>query len=94
LRVAIRRYFEPSGDFVPFVSGGVGARLVSFLDDDVRGLAFPVVITGGVRAKVHDRIFITGGASLRSGLFFANRGLGLRLQGSLTVESGVEFVLE
>jgi opacity protein-like surface antigen len=89
----VRRYFPGQGKFTPYARAGLGLRLVSFGGDDVRGLAIPLQLGGGVRARVADRISVTGGAELRVGPAFFNRDLGTQPHLGLAVHGGVEFAL-
>jgi opacity protein-like surface antigen len=89
----VRRYFPGQGKFTPYARVGLGLRLVSFSGDDVRGLAIPLQLGGGVRARVSDRIYVTGGAELRVGPAFFDSGLGTQPHLGLAVHGGVEFAL-
>lgn len=94
VHVGVRRYFRSSGEFTPFARAGVAARVFSFSEDDVRGLALPAFLGGGVRAEVAERVVVVGGASLRAGILFADRDLGLEPHISLSIHGGVEFALD
>jgi hypothetical protein len=79
--------------FVPYVRATVGLELVNYSDDDVRGIAVPVVLGGGVRARVADRVSVGGGADLHIGIARFNRDIGAEPQVALTVKLGVDFAL-
>ena len=89
----VRRYFPGEGTFTPYARAALGLRLVSFGGDDVHGLAIPLQLGGGVRARVADRISVSGGAELRVGPAFFNSGLETQPHLGLTVHGGVEFAL-
>lgn len=89
----IRRTFAAQGQFVPYAHAGVGLRLVSFSADDLSGLGVPFFVGGGVRAQVHERVAVIGGAALRLGPGFFGRDLGAEPQLSLAITGGAEFRL-
>lgn len=89
----VRRFVKPQDVFTPYVRGLVGLRLVTYTDDEVRGLAIPVTIAAGVRAKVSDLVSVGGDAALGLGVGFFNKDLGLQPQLGVTVLVGVEFRL-
>ncbi len=90
----IRRYFSGQKQFRPFARAGVGLGLVSFGDDEVRGLAIPLYIGAGVRAEVANRVLVVVDATLRSGPSVLNQNLGTEFHLTGTVSAGVEFTLE
>jgi len=88
------RWVQPSKQgFVPYVRGTVGIELVNYSDDDVRGIAVPVVLGGGVRARVADRVSVSGEADLHIGFARLNRDMGVEPQAALIVKLGVDFAL-
>lgn len=94
LSAGIRRYVIPGEYFAPYVGARVGVRVVSFPGDQVRGLALPLLISGGVRAQVARAVTVHGGATLELGLAFFNRDLGMTPQAALAVHMGVEIALD
>lgn len=91
----VRRFFfaRGKGGFLPYARAAIGLRLVAFGADDVSGLAVPLHLGGGVRARVSDRIFLTAGAELRLGPAWFNQDLGIEPHIGLAVQGGVEFRL-
>lgn len=89
----VRRYFPGQGRFTPYGRAALGLRLVSFGADDVRGLAIPLQLGGGVRASVNERISLSGGAELRLGPAWFNRELEDQPHLGLAVHAGIEFKL-
>ncbi len=90
----IRRYFSGQKQFRPFARAGVGLGLVSFGDDEVRGLAIPLYIGAGIRAEVANRVLVVVDATLRAGPSVLNQNLGTEFHLTGTVSAGVEFTLE
>lgn len=90
----VRRDFAGQDRFTPFARVGLAVRLVSFGDDDVKGAAVPVVVGGGVRAQVADRIAVVGGATLRAGIGILSGDVGVEPHASLAIHFGVEFGLD
>ena len=93
VNIGIRRYLPATGNFAPFIRGGVSGRFVAFPGDDLRGVAFPLWFGAGVRAKVANRVHVVAGALVRGGIAFMNRGLETEPHFSLKIYSGVEFEL-
>lgn len=91
---AVRREFPGQGTFTPYARVGIGVRLVSFGDDDVKGAAFPVIVGGGVRSEVAERVAVFGGADLRAGVGLLTGDVGVEPHLSMTVFFGVEFRLD
>ena len=89
----VRRYFPGQGRFAPFARAALALRIDSYGGDDVKGLAIPVELGGGVRAQVADTVSVTGGANLGLGIAWFNHDLGTEPQVSLSVTTGVEFAL-
>jgi hypothetical protein len=91
--VGIRRFFSGQDRFSPYARLALGARLVSFPADDVTGFAVPLILGGGIRARVTDTVSVVGGADLRLGIGWFNRGLESEPHVSLTIHAGAEFRL-
>lgn len=94
LMAGIRRFVVPRKQFAPYLRAGVGLRLVRFPGDEVDGLAVPLVLGVGVRARVSDLIAVGGDAALEAGAGLFDRDLGLEPQLGLAVQATVEFWLE
>jgi hypothetical protein len=92
--VGVARYFEAEESLSPFVRGGVGARLIAFPGDDLRGVAAPIWAGAGVRARVHDGVAVIGGAELRAGPAWLSRRVGLEPHASFAITAGVDFTLD
>ena len=90
----LRRYFLGQGTLTPYARAGVSFRVVSFGDDDLKGVALPLWIGGGVRAKVAPRVHVMGDASLHAGPAVMGKRLGLEPQIAIMVVGGVEFELD
>ena len=89
----VRRFFSVQGRFHPFAKLGLSFRTISFSADEVRGIAVPLVLGGGVRARVGDRVAVVGGATAQFGPAWFNHGFGLESQFVFVVTGGVEFSL-
>ena len=94
LGLAVRRYFPGQGVFSPFARAGLAVRGVFYSADDLRGIAVPIWLGGGVRATVTKGISVTADASLKTGFGILNRGLGLEPNASFAITAGAEFVLD
>lgn len=94
ITAGIRRYLLPKEHFMPYVKLQVGVRFISFPDDGVNGIAIPIHLGAGVRARVTETISVGGGATLSLGAGWLNQQLGLEPQASLSVGLGVEFRLD
>jgi hypothetical protein len=81
------------GVFWPFLSGGVGLRLVHFSGDAVTGLGIPLYAGGGLRSKVTDGVAITTEGQLELGFGAFNHTLGIQPQLGVAITAGVEFRL-
>lgn len=92
--VGLRRYLPGKDEFSPYVRGGVALRGVFYSADEVSGIALPLWAGGGIRARVAKSVAVVADATLRTGIAFFNRGLGLEPQASLLVTAGVEFELD
>lgn len=90
----LRRYFPGDGRFAPYVRGGAALRLVSFGDDELRGVALPLTVAGGVSARVHRIVAVGAEVAVEGGPAWFGRGLGLQPQLGLVVVTGVAFALE
>jgi hypothetical protein len=90
----VRRFFAEQGVFSPWARAGLGVRLVSFPSDDVLGIGIPVIVGGGVRARVAERVAVGAGATLRAGIGSYDRGLGAEPYLSFALHAGVEFGLD
>jgi hypothetical protein len=62
-------------------------------DDDVRGVAFPLLIGGGARKEVSKGLAVTASANVQLGVGAFNRGLGWEPSASFILQGGVEFDL-
>lgn len=93
LSAGVRRFFAGQERFSPYARAALGARLVVFNGDDVKGFAVPLIVGGGVRAQVADKVSVVGGADLRAGPGWYSRDLGVEPHISLVVHGGVEFRL-
>ncbi len=90
----IRRYFVGQERFAPFVRAGVGVRAVRFGEDDVSGLAIPVVLGAGFRRQMTDQVAVGVGAALEFGLGAFGDALGVEPQAGLVVGITTEVVLD
>jgi hypothetical protein len=92
----VRRFLPhaASGNYWPFVSGGVGAGVVRFPpEDDTTGITFLAHAGVGLRASVAEAIAITGQAQFQLGLGQFSNGVGWEPQVGLNVTAGAEFKL-
>ena len=90
----LRRYFTGQQEFRPYARAGLGLRLLSFSGDELRGLALPLSVGGGIRVDVANRVLVVAEASLRGGPAVLGRGLGLEANLGLSIGAGVEFTLD
>lgn len=93
LAAGVRRMFAAQGIFRPFVRAAVGLSYVRFADDDVSGIAIPLHLGGGVRARVSPTVAIVGMGELTLGFGRFGRGLGVEPQAGIVVTAGAEFQL-
>ncbi len=93
LEAAVRHYFEPQGQFWPFLRGGIGARYVRFGNDSVSGAAIPLHLGGGVRVEANPNLAITVQGALELGIGAFNHSLGAEPQVGVSITAGVEFGL-
>jgi hypothetical protein len=94
ISAGLRRYFAGQGAFTPYLRAGLAVRMVAFPDDDLRGVAVPLVAGGGVRARVADHVVVNTSAGLRAGIGVFGRGVDLEPQLSMAIGVGVEFGLD
>ena len=94
LSLSLRHYFIGPTGFRPFAKLGTGLRVVSLKGDDSRGYGIPLLLGGGVRARVARRIVAVGQVTARSGIAFWDNQLGSKWQWSLAFTAGVEFNLD
>lgn len=87
----LRRYFLGRQSFTPYLRGGLSARVVSYKEDDVKGVAIPFWLGGGVRAPVAPGVFVGADAVLSVGAGIFNKNLGTEPQAAMTVMGSVEF---
>jgi hypothetical protein len=93
LGVGVRHQLTTHARMTPFFALGVAVRVVSYPDDDMIGIAFPLVGGGGVRARVAPHVQVVGGGELRAGYAHYGDGIDGEPQISLTVFGGLEFEL-
>jgi hypothetical protein len=94
LSAGFRRVLDADEKFAPYFRVGLAVRLASFADDELRGVAFPLVAGGGLRSQVAPRIAVAGGAMVRAGIGVFGRDMGVEPQLSLAIHAGVEFGLD
>ena len=94
LMVGIRRFVAPREQFAPYLRAGVGLRLVRFPGDEVDGVAVPLVLGAGARARVSDRIAVGGDVALEAGAGLFDHALGVEPQLGLAVQATVELRLD
>ncbi|MBS1122882.1 MAG: hypothetical protein H6Q90_5110 [Deltaproteobacteria bacterium] len=94
LAAGVRRLFAPKGAFRPFARAAIGISYVRFGDDDVSGLAIPLHLGAGVRARVSPVVALVGMGELMIGVGKFGRGLGTEPQLGLAVTAGAEFQLK
>lgn len=93
LAAGVRRMFAARGTFRPFARAAVGLSYVRFRNDDVTGVAIPVHLGGGLRARVAPGLAVVGQAEVMLGLGGFGRGLGAEPQLGMAVTAGAEFQL-
>ncbi len=93
LSIGIRRFFAANGAFTPYAHVDLGVRLSSFPDDDVRGVAIPATVGGGVRARINDLLTLGAGAAVEAGVGWFSRSLGIEPQLAFTVNASAAFRL-
>jgi len=82
-----------SGQFWPFLLGGIGIRVDRFSADDVTGLAIPLHLGAGMRVSVTSSVAITAQGQLELGFGAFNHTLGLEPQLGAALTAGAEFRL-
>ncbi|ACY14604.1 hypothetical protein [Haliangium ochraceum] len=87
----LRRILPGQGGFVPYLRAALGVRLVRFSEDDLSGLALPLSVGLGVRARAVERFWVGVDASGEAGVVFLNRGLGTQTQLGLGITAVAEF---
>lgn len=93
ISAGIRRMFAAQGAFRPFARVAVGLSYVRYSGDELSGLAVPLHLGGGVRARVSPDVAVVGLGELTLGLGRFGRGLGTEPQLGLAVTAGAEFRL-
>lgn len=89
----VRRMFGGQGAFRPFARAAIGIAYVRFSDDDLTGIAVPLHLGGGVRARVASGVALVGQGELLVGIGSFGRGLGGEPQLGLAITAGAEFRL-
>lgn len=90
---AIRRTWAPRGQFTPFARLGLGARFLRFADDQVAGLAVPIIGGGGLQVALQPHLRLVASAQVEIGGGLFSRGIGTGSQLGLALGAGVEFAL-
>lgn len=93
ISASVRRMFAAQGQFRPFARVGVGVAVVQFAGDDVSGIAIPLHLGGGVRARVAPSIAVVAQGELQLGLGRFGNDLGLEPQVGVAITAGAEFRL-
>ena len=93
IAATVRRMFEAKGAFRPFVRAGVGISLVRFSGDGVSGVAFPVHLGAGLRARVAPAVAVVAQGELQVGLGRFGDQLGTEPQVGAAITAGAEFRL-
>ncbi|CAN5872524.1 hypothetical protein BH11MYX3_BH11MYX3_11000 [soil metagenome] len=94
ISASVRRMFAAQGQFRPFARVGVGVALVQFAEDDVSGIAIPLHVGGGVRARVAPSIAVVAQGELQLGVGRFGGELGMQRQVGLAITAGAEFRLK
>lgn len=89
----VRRMFPARGELRPFVRAAVGLAMVRFKNDGVTGIAIPLHLGGGVRAKVAPGVAVVAQGELMAGLGAFDEGLGGEPQLGVALTAGAEFRL-
>jgi hypothetical protein len=92
----VRRFLPAiaSGEFWPFVTGGVGAAVVRFPpEDDTTGITFFLHAGAGMRVSLTEAIALTAQMQLRLGVGQFSNGVGGEPQFGLDLTAGAEFKL-
>ena len=93
ISASVRRLFASQGSFRPFAKAGVGISFVQFSGDDLTGVAIPLHLGGGVRARVAPAVAIVAQGELQLGRGRFGNALGLQPQLGLAITAGAEFRL-
>ncbi|HEY4175795.1 MAG TPA: hypothetical protein VGM90_03140 [Kofleriaceae bacterium] len=88
----VRRMFG-TGDIVPFARAGLGVQIVRYRADDVTGVALPLHLGGGIRAKVAPAVAVVAQGELDVGVGAYTHGLGEEPLLGLAITAGAEFEL-
>jgi opacity protein-like surface antigen len=94
ISASVRRMFAAQGAFRPFARAGVGVSLVQFAADDVSGVAVPLHVGGGIRARVAPAVAIVAQGELELGLGRFGNELGIEPQVGVAFTAGAEFRLK
>ncbi|MEO8700072.1 MAG: hypothetical protein ABI867_08515 [Kofleriaceae bacterium] len=94
LAAGVRRMFAAQGAFRPFARAAIGLAYVRFDDDELSGLAVPLHLGGGVRARVSSLVALVGMGEVMFGFGKFGRGLGTEPQLGINVSVGAEFRLK
>ncbi len=89
----VRRMFAAKGAFRPFARAGIGVSLVRFSVDEVSGIAFPLHLGGGLRARVTEAVAVVAQGELQVGLGRFGSELGTEPQVGAAFLAGAEFRL-
>jgi hypothetical protein len=90
---ALRHFFAESAGLYPYASLGLALRLVSYGDNDVRGLAWPFVVGGGARLPLGKGVSLVGGGLMRLGAGIYSDGMGVQPHVTVGIHVGMEFAL-
>lgn len=92
IAAGVRRYFPAQGRLQPFARLSIGLAIVRFGDDDLTGLAVPVHVGAGVRARISSDLAVL---VLSEGMFGVARfgGLGAEPQAGISITAGAELRL-
>ncbi len=96
ITVGVRRFLPAiaSGEFWPYVTGGVGTSVVRFPpEDDTTGITFFLHAGAGMRVGITEAIAITAQAQLQLGVGQFSNGVGGEPQLGLNITAGAEFKL-
>ena len=93
IAATVRRMFGTYGAFTPFGRAGVGVQIVRYGADDVVGVALPLHVGGGLRAKVAPAIAVVAQGELTMGVGAFSRDLGAEGLFGMAFTAGAEFDL-
>jgi hypothetical protein len=94
ISASVRRMFSAQGAFRPFARAGLGVSLVQFSGDDVSGIAVPLHVGGGIRARVAPAVAVVAQGELQLGLGRFGDDLGIEPQVGMAFTAGAEFRLK